>query len=193
MFDLLTQIDYPMWVIVLGVSIVGIGIIAQSSLYAKAQQPAISAIVPVWNVFTFLKLVGRPAWHSIYLLVPGIVMMVFFGLYYDQFFEALRVFVEEDSLPSIASLEIPLIAFGASGLALFVFMAKVWVEIAQSFGKNKTSDYISVIVFNGLYLVNLGLSHNVHYLAPAYKYNKEGLEIPKKIKKKKRRVPARMN
>ena len=53
-----------------------IGIVAQMRLYAKADQSAVSAIVPVWNVITFMKVIGRPAWHALYMIVPATVMFV---------------------------------------------------------------------------------------------------------------------
>ena len=47
-----------------------IAIVAQWKLYEKAGQPGIACIVPVWNVIVFLKIVGRPASHIWYMLIP---------------------------------------------------------------------------------------------------------------------------
>lgn len=57
------------------------------------------------------------------------------------------------------------------------FAIVVWIEIAQSFGKTKMSDYLSIIFLNGIYLVQLGLEPDAKYIGPAYsikKGNKEG-------------------
>ena len=45
---------------------------------------------------------------------------------------------------------------------------KVWIETAQSFGKRTMLDYVLVIVLNGLYIFNLGMSYETRYLGPVY-------------------------
>ncbi|NEN22940.1 signal peptidase I [Cryomorpha ignava] len=45
---------------------------------------------------------------------------------------------------------------------------KVYFELCNSFGKHSIVDYILVIVFNGFYILNLGLSYDVEYEGPAY-------------------------
>ena len=52
--------------------------------------------------------------------------------------------------------------------AIYLF-PKTILEIAQSFGKNKLSDYVLVLVFNVFYILNLGLSPDEEYVGPAYK------------------------
>ena len=47
-------------------------------------------------------------------------------------------------------------------------MPKVWIEICQSFGKRTMFDYVLAVVFNGLYILNLGLSYDIEYLGPVY-------------------------
>ena len=46
---------------------------------------------------------------------------------------------------------------------------KVYIELCDSFGKHSIVDYILVLVFNGFYILNLGLSYEVEYEGPAYK------------------------
>ncbi|MCB0790959.1 MAG: hypothetical protein H6595_00210 [Flavobacteriales bacterium] len=48
------------------------------------------------------------------------------------------------------------------------FTPRVWIEIAQSFGKRTLLDYILVIALNGLYILNLGLSYETEYAGPVY-------------------------
>ena len=48
------------------------------------------------------------------------------------------------------------------------FMPKVWIEICQSFGKRSMLDYVLVIIFNALYILNLGLSYETTYKGPVY-------------------------
>jgi len=47
-----------------------IAVVAQWRLYEKAGQPGIAAIVPIWNMIVFLKIVGRPASHFLYFFIP---------------------------------------------------------------------------------------------------------------------------
>lgn len=106
-----------------------IALVAQWRLYEKAGQPGVASIVPVWNFIIFLRIVGRPANHLWYALIPV----------YGQLY----------------------------------FVPKVWIEICQSFGKTTILDYVLVIVLNGLYILNLGLSYDTRYMGPVY-----GKEIP---------------
>ena len=71
-------------ILVAAVIIAFIGLISQMSLYAKAGQPAISALVPVWNVIVFCKVVGRPAKHAIFILGPLVVMLVVVLMFWPQ-------------------------------------------------------------------------------------------------------------
>jgi len=51
--------------------------------------------------------------------------------------------------------------------AIYLF-PKTILEIAQSFGKHKLSDYILALVFNVFYILSLGLSPEEEYIGPAY-------------------------
>jgi hypothetical protein len=48
------------------------------------------------------------------------------------------------------------------------FIFKLFIEIAQSFGKYSIIDYILVCFFNGLYVLNLALAYNEEYIGPVY-------------------------
>jgi signal peptidase I len=101
-----------------------IAIVAQWRLYERADQPGIASIVPIWNAIVFLRIVGRPASHVWYFLIP------IWGQLY--------------------------------------FIPKVYIELCNSFGKNSILDYVLIIVFNGFYILNLGLSYETVYLGPVY-------------------------
>ena len=45
---------------------------------------------------------------------------------------------------------------------------KVWIELCQSFGKRSTLDHVLVILLNGLYIFNLGMSYDTAYTGPVY-------------------------
>ena len=44
--------------------------LAQWRLYEKAGQPGLAALVPVWNIIVFLRIVGRPAKDAWLMLIP---------------------------------------------------------------------------------------------------------------------------
>lgn len=45
---------------------------------------------------------------------------------------------------------------------------KVYIELCNSFGRRSIVDYVMCIVFNGFYILNLGLSYEIEYLGPVY-------------------------
>ncbi len=100
-----------------------VGVVAQWRLYDKAGQPGWAAIIPIYNVIIFLRVVGRPASHIWLFLVPV------YNIY----------------------------------LAI-----RVWIETAQSFGKTTMLDYVLVVLLNGLYILNLGMSYDTEYVGPVY-------------------------
>lgn len=53
------------------------------------------------------------------------------------------------------------------------FLPKMWIEVAQSFGKRTMLDYILVVLLNGLYILNLGMSYDSRYFGPVYGKNIE--------------------
>ncbi len=101
-----------------------LGVVAQWRLYEKAGQPGVYSIIPVLNLITFLKIIGRPTKHIWLFLIPV----------YGQLY----------------------------------LVPKVWIELCQSFGKRSILDYVLVIVLNGLYIFNLGMSYDTKYEGPVY-------------------------
>lgn len=136
-------------------AIVGVG--AQWMLYEKCKLKGVASVVPVWNVIEFLKIVGRPSWQSIIVMIPPPVILILLDY------------------PS----EISYTIIGLLGFIWIAFMVKVYIELCQCFGKNGILDYIFVIVFNGFYVLSLGLSYEDKYLGPLYNKD-EGEEIPTK-------------
>lgn len=50
----------------------------------------------------------------------------------------------------------------------FYLLPKVYIELCNSFGKRSILDYVMVILFNGFYILNLGLSYETQYEGPVY-------------------------
>jgi len=64
----------------LGLFLVIIGAVGAAKLFAKADRPWVAAFVPVWNVIEVLRMVGRPAAHIAYFLVPFYNIYFFYRL-----------------------------------------------------------------------------------------------------------------
>ena len=139
-----------------------IGTVAQMRLYAKADQPALAALVPVWNVTTFMKVIGRPVWHAVYVIVPLAAM--FFIAMFD--FADLFAFSEGTVGFGAVALSLPIIAISA--VVFTVFMIWAHIDLCNSFGRKTVFDYVLVVLLNVLYVLNLGLSYEISYEGPAY-------------------------
>jgi len=57
-------------------AIVVFEIVAMWKIYEKAGQPGWAAIIPIYNVIVLLKMVGKPLWWLILLIIP-VVNIVF--------------------------------------------------------------------------------------------------------------------
>ncbi len=55
-------------IVVLIVAVVGI--VALWKTFVKAGQPGWAAIIPIYNFYIMLKVIGRPAWWLVFLLLP---------------------------------------------------------------------------------------------------------------------------
>lgn len=176
------------------VIVIFIGLVSQAALYAKAGEPWVAALVPVWNVMIFVDVVGRPKWQSWIIMVPGFTIMAVILLYWPQL-DGLFPVIDSETLvagpwgtkSSFAAATVPLLVIAVASLPMIVFMMIIFTEICESFGRHKTSDKIAAVVFNGAYLLfAIALSPTAQYEAPWYK-KKRGLpytvpEDPRKIK-----------
>lgn len=138
--------------------LVFVGILAQWSLYDKCGLPGRDCVIPVKNVITFLKIMGRPASHSLYIMVPPILILL------------VLIFIENIALQ-----------YGIIGL-IFIpwtyFIIKIYIELCQSFGHYKLTDYILCVTLNGFYVLHLGLSYNEKYKGPVYTQKTEKESTP---------------
>ena len=92
-------------------------------LFVKCNQPGWAVIVPGYNVVVAMRIIGRPASHALYFLIPVFNMYFFF---------------------------------------------RTILELANTFGKESTLDYVLASVFNVFYILNLGLSEEEEYRGPVY-------------------------
>jgi hypothetical protein len=51
-------------------------IVAMWKLFAKAGQPGWAAIIPIYNIIIFLKIINRPVWWIILMLIPFVNIVI---------------------------------------------------------------------------------------------------------------------
>lgn len=47
-------------------------LVAQWKVYEKAGQPGWACIIPIYNAYVLLKIVGKPGWWLLLMLIPGV-------------------------------------------------------------------------------------------------------------------------
>lgn len=69
--------------IVLVVLAVIVNIVAYWLIFAKAGKPGWAALIPIYNVYVLLKIVGRPAWWLLLFLIPVVDILVYVLVTYE--------------------------------------------------------------------------------------------------------------
>jgi hypothetical protein len=140
-----------------------ISLLSQMALYAKAGQPAVAALVPVWNVVVFCKVLGRPAKHALFLIIPGLMMAGVAVAYWDVI-EGLFPHKNMKGIwkageNTFSDAIIPFSIMGVAAIPLVYFVIVMFTEVCDSFGKHSMMDKLLCIFFNGIYiLIVLGIS-----------------------------------
>ena len=62
--------------LLISLAFVALMIVSAWKVYTKAGQPGWAAIIPIYNVFVLLKIVGKPWWWIIGLLIPFVNFIV---------------------------------------------------------------------------------------------------------------------
>lgn len=62
--------------IIIGVIFALLGIIAMWRVFQKAKQPGWAAIIPIYNIYTLLKLCGRPGWWVVLYFIPIVNIII---------------------------------------------------------------------------------------------------------------------
>ena len=60
-----------------------IGIVAMWKLFMKAGQPGWAAIIPIFNVIVFLRVVNRPWWWLLLMLIPIVNIVLYIIVCFD--------------------------------------------------------------------------------------------------------------
>jgi uncharacterized protein DUF5684 len=59
-----------------GLLIAVIMIAAMWKTFTKAGQPGWASLIPIYNIYILCKIVGRPAWWIILLLIPFVIFII---------------------------------------------------------------------------------------------------------------------
>lgn len=54
-----------------------VGIIIGWKIFTKAGQPGWASIIPIYNTYVLLKIVGRPGWWLLLMLIPFVNFIIF--------------------------------------------------------------------------------------------------------------------
>jgi len=138
-------------------------IVAQWRLYSKAGQSGIQSIVPFWNFVGFMKIVGRPIWHSLFIIIPLLGMI---GAMAADGGDLMSL--ASSGFASFAETPVSATVFGISAFAFIVFMVRVHIDLCNSFGRSSVIDYVMMIGLNILYVLYLGLDYEIEYQGPSY-------------------------
>lgn len=57
-------------IIVIYLAIIVLMVASQWKIFSKAGQPGWACLVPIYNIFVLLKIVGKPGWWFVLLLIP---------------------------------------------------------------------------------------------------------------------------
>lgn len=77
-FSELTPAQY----IILGVALV-LAIIAHWRIFTKAGKPGWATLIPIYNVYVLLKIVGRPGWWLLFAVMPIANVIIYIVVIYD--------------------------------------------------------------------------------------------------------------
>ena len=94
-----------------------------------------------WRLFVKC---GQPGWAA---AVPGYNLVIVMKI------------IGRPTSHALTFLILPLLPF---------YLFRTILEIASSFGKKSTADYVLACVFNFFYILNLGLSEEEEYAGPVY-------------------------
>lgn len=60
-----------------------ISLIAMWKVFVKAGQPGWAVLIPIYNVYVLLEIVGRPWWWLLLLIIPGVNFIIAIILTFD--------------------------------------------------------------------------------------------------------------
>jgi hypothetical protein len=67
----------------LGLAFGIVELIAMWKIFTKAGQPGWAVLIPIYNLFILLEIIGRPWWWLLLLLIPGVNIVISIILTFD--------------------------------------------------------------------------------------------------------------
>jgi hypothetical protein len=59
-----------------GLVLTAVWVVAMWQIYSKADQPGWAAIIPIYNMYIWCRIVGRPGWWVILLFIPVVNFVI---------------------------------------------------------------------------------------------------------------------
>jgi len=89
-------------------------IAAYWKLFAKANQPGWAILIPIYNLFVLLKIVGRPGWWIILMIIPVVGIVVAFIIAIDLAKSFGKDTLYGIGIALLGIIFIPILAFGSA-------------------------------------------------------------------------------
>jgi len=83
-------------------------------VYAKSEQPGWAAIIPIYNIYVLLKIIGRPAWWLVLLVIPFVSLITVIVVYIDLAKSFGKNALYGLCLLILSIIFLPILAFGSS-------------------------------------------------------------------------------
>ena len=102
-------------VIIFYLAVIVFELVALWKVYAKAGEPGWAAIVPIYNIYVYFKILKMPWWHLLIMLFVPFATVVY-GIIMP--FKLAKVFGKDTTFAVLSiffsSITIPILAFGSS-------------------------------------------------------------------------------
>ena len=121
--------------------------IGLAGVFRKAGQPAWAALIPVYNVHLWLKIIGKPSWQIVYYLVPFLNMVMGIGLILDL----LGSFGKDKFRDHLLAVVFPYFYFIYLGFNKTDTYRGKWSELSQGRPKKgQVREWLDAILFAGV-------------------------------------------
>ena len=100
---------------ILGIFILVLSMIGLWKMFEKAKQPGWAAIVPIYNLVIYMRIIGRPWWWVILMIIPLVNIITSFYVSLD----AAKVFGKNK-------------VFGVVGLWMFAFIGTLMIGFGDA-------------------------------------------------------------
>ena len=111
---------------IIGLLVALLMIVAMWKIFVKAGQPGWASIIPIYNLYVWCKIVGRPGWWIILMLIPFVNIIVGIVLCIDMAKSFGKGAGFGIGLAFLGIIFLPILAFGSAQ-----YLGAAAVEVAQ--------------------------------------------------------------